>query len=137
MKFNKVIREYMEKVLSEKRTAANKADPETIAYLERRKAARAEIQAIVDRAREEAQEVLDRYSMDTECARFGEKTSAAKSVINYLDQYVADSKAAQAQRKREEERHQKQKDMMTDIELECALGADKAKFMELLESAEF
>ena len=36
MKFNKVIREYMEKVLNEKRTIADEADPETIAYATRR-----------------------------------------------------------------------------------------------------
>lgn len=50
MKFNKVIREYMEKVLNEKRTIADKADPETIAYTTRRKAAQTEVQTIIERA---------------------------------------------------------------------------------------
>lgn len=137
MKSNKVIREYMEKVLNEKRYAADKADPETIAYTTRRKAAQTEVQTIIERARNEVQEVLDRYSMDLTSIRFGETTPASKTIISYLDQYVANSKEAQAQRDRERERYQKQKDMMTDIELECALGADKAKFMEMLESVEF
>lgn len=137
MKFNKVIREYMEKVLNEKRYAADKADPETIAYINRRKAAQTEVQTIIERARNEVQEVLDRYSMDLTSIRFGEAAPASKAIINYLDQYVMNSKEAQAQRDRERERYQKQKNMMTDIELECALGADKAKFMEMLESVEF
>lgn len=137
MKFNKVIREYMEKVLNQKRIAADKADPETVAYAKRCKAARAEVQTIVDRARNEVQEVLDRYSMDLTSTRFGDKSPASKAIINYLDQYVMNSKEAQAQRDRERTRFDKQKEMMTDIELECALGADKAKFMEMLENVEF
>ena len=137
MKFNKVIREYMEKVLNEKRYAADKADSETIAYTNRRKAAQAEVKTIIERARDEVQEVLDRYSMDLTSARFGETAPASRNIINYLDQYVANSKEAQAQRDRERERYNKQKNMMTDIELECALGADKTKFMEMLESVEF
>lgn len=137
MKFNKVIREYMEKVLNEKRAAANETDPETIAYTERRRAAQNEIQAVIDRTRNEVQEVLDRYSMDLTSTRFGDKSPASKAIITYLDQYIMNSKEAQAQRDRERERYNKQKDMMTDIELECALGADKAKFMEMLGNVEF
>lgn len=51
MKFTKVIRSFMEKTLSEKRYAANKADPETQAYINRKQHAVDEIRAIVDRAR--------------------------------------------------------------------------------------
>lgn len=137
MKFNKVIREYMEKVLNEKRYAADKTDPETVAYENRRKRAQEEVKEIVDRARNEVQEVLDRYSMDLTSTRFGEKCPASRAIVSYLDQYVMNSKEAQAQRDRERERFNKQKDMMTDIELECALGADKTKFMEMLENTEF
>ena len=39
MKFTKVIRSYMEKTLTEKRLAANKADPEAQAYLNRKQCA--------------------------------------------------------------------------------------------------
>lgn len=137
MKFNKVIREYMEKVLDEKRTVADKADPETAAYITRRKAAQTEVQTIIERARNEVQEVLDRYSMDLTSTCFGEVVPASYAMVKFLDQYVKNSKEVQAQRDRERERYQKQVDKMTDIELECALGADKAKFMEMLESVEF
>ena len=137
MKFTKVIRSYMEKILDEKRYAANKADPETQAYLNRKQHAVDEIQAIVDRAQKEAQEVLDRYGMDMEVRRYGEKEEASKSVIQFYDQYVRSEKENNAQSKRESARYQHQKSIMEQIELDCALGADKESFMAMLNSATF
>ena len=137
MKFTKVIRSFMEKTLSEKRCAANKADPETQAYLNRKQHAKDEIQAIVDRARKEAQEVLDRYGMDMEVRRYGEKEEASKSVIQFYDQYVKSEKEVKAQNEREGARYQHQASIMEQIELDCALGADKESFMAMLNSATF
>lgn len=137
MKFTKVIRSFMEKTLSEKRYAANKADPETQAYLNRKQHAVDEIRAIVDRARKEAQEVLDRYGMDMEVRRYGEKEEASKSVIQFYDQYVKSEKEVKAQNEREGARYQHQTAIMEQIELDCALGADKESFMAMLNSATF
>ena len=137
MKFTKVIRSYMEKTLNEKRCAANKADPETQAYYNRKQHAKDEIQAIVDRARKEAQEVLDRYGMDMEVRRYGEKGGASKSVIQFCDQYVKSEKELKAKNERESARYKHQKDVMEQIELDCALGADKESFMAMLNSATF
>lgn len=137
MKFTKVIRSFMEKTLSEKRYAANKADPETQAYLNRKQHAKDEIQAIVDRARKEAQEVLDHYGMDMEVRRYGEKEEASKSVIQFYDQYVKSEKEVKAQNEREGARYQHQASIMEKIELDCALGADKESFMAMLNSATF
>ena len=137
MKFTKVIRSFMEKTLSEKRCAANKADPETQAYLNRKQHAVDEIRAIVDRARKEAQEVLDRYGMDMEVRRYGEKEEASKSVIQFYDQYVKSEKEVKAQNEREGARYQHQESIMEQIELDCALGADKESFMAMLNSATF
>ena len=137
MKFTKVIRSFMEKTLSEKRYAANKADPETQAYLNRKQHAVDEIRAIVDRARKEAQEVLDRYDMDMEVRRYGEKEEASKSVIQFYDQYVKNEKEVKAQNEREGARYKHQSDSMEQIELDCALGADKESFMAMLNSATF
>ena len=137
MKFTKVIRSFMEKTLSEKRYAANKADPETQAYLNRKQHAEDEIRAIVDRARKEAQEVLDRYDMDMEVRRYGEKEEASKSVIQFYDQYVKNEKEVKAQNEREGARYKHQSDIMEQIELDCALGADKESFMAMLNSATF
>ena len=86
MKFTKVIRSYMEKTLTEKRLAANKADPETQAYLNRKQHAEDEIRAIIERARNEAQEVLDRYGMDMEVRCYGEKEEASNAIIQFCNQ---------------------------------------------------
>ena len=137
MKFNKVIREYMEKVLNEKRTIADKADPETLAYLNRKQHAEDEIQAIVDRARKEAQEVLDRYGMDMEVRTFGSMEDASKAIISFHNQYVKSEKEFKAQNEREGARYKHQASIMEQIELDCALGADKESFMAMLNSATF
>ena len=137
MKFTKVIRSFMEKTLSEKRYAANKADPETQAYHNRKQHAEDEIQAIVDRARKEAQEVLDRYGMDMEVRRYGEKEEASKVIVQFSNQYVKNEKEVKAQNEREGARYKHQADIMEQIELDCALGADKESFMAMLNSATF
>ena len=137
MKFTKVIRSFMEKTLSEKRYAANKADPETQSYLNRKQHAEDEIQAIVDRARKEAQEVLDRYGMDMEVRRYGEKEEASKVIVQFSNQYVKNEKEVKAQNEREGARYKHQTDIMEQIELDCALGADKESFLAMLDSATF
>ena len=137
MKFTKVIRSYMEKTLDKKRCAANKVDPETQAYLNRKQHAEDEIQAIVDRARKEAQEVLDRYGMDMEVLRYGEMEDASKVIVQFFDQYVKSGKETKAQSERERARYQHQVDIMEQIELDCALGADKESFMAMLDKVSF
>ena len=137
MKFTKVIRSFMEKTLSEKRYAANKTDPETQSYLNRKQHAEDEIQAIVDRARKEAQEVLDRYGMDMEVRRYCEMEDASKAIIQFSDQYVKSEKETKAQSERERARYQHQVDIMEQIELDCALGADKESFMAMLDKVTF
>lgn len=137
MKFTKVIRSYMEKTLNEKRNIANNADLETQAYLNRKKCAENEIQAIIDRAQKEAREVLDRYGMDMEARRYGEKEDASKAIIQFYNQYVRNEKEVNAQRERESARYKHQADIMEQIELDCALGADKETFMTMLDKATF
>lgn len=137
MKFTKVIRSYMEKTLSEKRCAANKADPETQAYLNRKQCAENEIQAIVDRAQKEAREVLDRYGMDMVVRSFGSMEDAAKSIVPFNGSFVKNEKEAKARSERESARYKHQADIMEQIELDCTLGADKETFMAMLNSATF
>ena len=137
MKFTKVIRSYMEKTLNEKRCAANKADPETQAYLNRKQYAKDEIRAIVDRARDEAQEVLDRYGLDMSIRFYGDMVDASKAIISFHDQYIKSEKEFKAQIEREDVRYKHQAAIMEQIELDCALGADKESFMAMLNSATF
>lgn len=137
MKFTKVIRSYMEKTLTEKRLAANKVDSETQAYLNRKQCAENEIQAIVDRAQKEAREVLDRYDMDMAVRSYGSMEEASKVIIQFCNQYVKNEKEAKARSERESARYKHQADIMEQIELDCALGADKETFMEMLDKATF
>lgn len=137
MKFTKVIRSYMDKTLTEKRCAANKADPETQAYLNRKKCAENEIQAIVDEARYKVREVLDRYGMDMAVRSYGGMEDATKSIVPFNNQYVKSEKEFKAQSKRESERYNRQANIMEQIELDCALGADKEAFMAMLDKAIF
>ena len=137
MKFTKVIRSYMEKTLNEKRCAANKADPETQAYLNRKKSAENEIQAIVDEARYKVREVLDRYGMDMAVRSYGGMEDATKSVVPFNNSSVKNEKEVKAQNKRESERYNRQANIMEQIELDCALGADKETFMAMLDKATF
>ena len=137
MKFTKVIRSYMEKTLNEKRCAANKADPETQAYLNRKKSAENEIQAIVDEARYKVREVLDRYGMDMAVRYYGGMEDATKSIVPFNNQYVKSEKEFKAQSERESARYKHQADIMEQIELDCALGADKETFMAMLDKATF
>ena len=138
MKFTKVIRNYMEKTLDEKRMAANKADPITAAYVNRRKCAINEIQSIVDAACVEVQDVLFRYGMDDKIKAYdGTEEDAAPSILYFRDQYVCNKKEARARDERERSRYAKQKNIMEQIELDCALGADKESFMTMLGGATF
>lgn len=137
MKFTKVIRSYMDKTLTEKRLAANKADPETQAYLNRKKCAENEIQAIVDEARYKVREVLDRYGMDMAVRSYGGMEDAAKTVVPFNNSSVKNEKEVKAQNKRESERYNRQANIMEQIELDCALGADKETFMAMLDKATF
>ena len=137
MKFTKVIRSYMEKTLNEKRCAANKADLETQAYLNRKQCAENEIQAIVDEARDKVREVLDRYGMDMAVRSYGSMEEASKTIIQFCNQYVKNEKEAKARSERESARYKHQADIMEQIELDCALGADKETFMAMLDKATF
>ena len=137
MKFTKVIRSYMEKTLNEKRYAANKADLETQAYLNRKQCAENEIQAIVDEARDKVREVLDRYGMNMAIRSYSGMEDAAESIVPLNNRYVMNAKEAKAQSEREGARYKHQESIMEQIELDCALGADKETFMAMLDKATF
>lgn len=137
MKFTKVIRSYMEKTLNEKRNIANKADPETQAYLNRKQCAEYDIQVIVNEARGKVREVLDRYGMDMVVHSYGSIEDATKSIVPFCNQYVKSEKEFKAKNERESARYKHQADIMEQIELDCALGADKETFMAMLDKATF
>lgn len=127
MKITKVIREFMEETLSEKRVAANKearAD-----YDARRKACIEEIEVLRESVREPVENILRKYDMDMEYAR-----KPMFDEIWYMrDSSIQNQKEVTDIREKERNRMDTQKQAIRDIELEMALGGNKEKFMEMLE----
>ena len=129
MKMTKVIREYMEETLSAKRVEMNK---ETRAdYDARRKACIDELEALRESMREPVENILRKYDMDMEYGSYNPKPMFDE--IWYMhDDSIQNQTELTAIRKKERGRMETQKKAMRDIELEMALGGDKAKFMEML-----
>ena len=130
MKMTKVIREYMEETLSAKRVEMNKearAD-----YDARRKACIDELEALRESMREPIENILRKYDMDMEYGSY--KPGPMFDEIWYMhDSSIQNQTELTAIREKERGRMETQKKAMRDIELEMALGGDKAKFMEMLE----
>ena len=129
MKMTKVIREYMEETLSAKRVEMNKearAD-----YDARRKACIDELEALRESMREPIENILRKYGMDMEYGSYNPKPMFDE--IWYMhDISIQNQNEFTAIREKERRRMETQKKAMRDIELEMALGGDKAKFMEML-----
>ena len=129
MKMTKVIREYMEETLSAKRVEMNKearAD-----YDARRKACIDELEALRENMREPIENILRKYGMDMEYGSY--KPGPMFDEIWYIhDSSIQNQTELTAIREKERRRMETQKKAMHDIELEMALGGDKAKFMEML-----
>ena len=129
MKMNKIIREYMEETLSAKRLEANKKSRAD--YDARRKACIEEIEALRDSMREPVEKILRKYGMDMEYGSYNPKPMFDE--IWYMhDSSIQNQTELTAIRKKEQGRMETQKTAIRDIELEMALGGDKAKFMEML-----
>ena len=129
MKMTKVIREYMEETLSAKRLEVNKKSRAD--YDARRKACIEEIEALRESMRESVENILHKYDMDMEYGSYNPKPMLDE--IWYMhDSSIQNQNELTAIREKERERMETQKKAMRDIELEMALGGDKAKFMEML-----
>lgn len=132
MKMTKVIREYMEEVLNAKRNEANKearAD-----YDARRKACIEEIEALRESLREPVNNILRKYGMDTEYTPSYYPKSMFDEVWSMHNSSIQHQTELGDIREKERNRMETQKQAIRDIELEMALGGDKAKFMEMLEN---
>ena len=131
MKMTKVIREYMEETLSAKRVEMNKearAD-----YDARRKACIDELNALRESMREPVENILRKYGMDMEYGSYN--PGPMFNEIWYMhDSSIQNQTELTAIREKECGRMETQKTAIRDIELEMALGGDKAKFMEMLDN---
>ena len=127
MKITKIIREFMEETLSEKRVAANKEARAN--YDARRKACMEEIEVLPESMREPVENILRKYDMDMEYAR----KPMFDEVWYVCNSNIQNQKELAIIRKKETERAETVKKAIHDIELEMALGGNKEKFMEMLE----
>lgn len=127
MKITKIIREFMEETLSEKRVAANKEARAN--YDARRKACMEEIEVLRESMREPVENILRKYDMDMEYAR----KPMFDEVWYVCNSNIQNQKELAIIRKKETERAETVKKAIHDIELEMALGGNKEKFMEMLE----
>ena len=130
MKMTKVIREYMEETLSAKRLEVNKearAD-----YDARCKACIDELKALRESMREPIENILRKYGMDMEYKWCSNVRPMFDEVWDMNESRIQNQNELAVIRNKETERAVNQQKAMHDIELEMALGGDKAKFMEML-----
>lgn len=127
MKITKIIREFMEETLSEKRVAANKTARAD--YDARRKACMEEIEVLRESMREPVENILRKYDMDMEYAR----KPMFDEVWYVCNSNIQNQKELAIIRKKETERAETVKKAIHDIELEMALGGNKERFIEMLE----
>ena len=130
MKMTKVIREYMDETLSAKRVEMNKkarAD-----YDARRKACIDELNALRESMREPVENILRKHGMGTEYKWYSDMRQTFDDVWEMNENRIQNENELTTIREKEQERMETQKTAMRDIELEMALGGDKAKFMEML-----
>lgn len=130
MKITKVIREFMEETLTTKRLEADKkarAD-----YDARRKACIEELEALRESMREPVENILCKHGMDTEYGRSYNPKPMFDEVWYMHDSSIQNQTELTAIREKERGRMETQKTAIRGIELEMALGGDKAKFMEML-----
>lgn len=130
MKITKVIREFMEETLSAKRLEANnkaRAD-----YDARREACIEELKALRESMREPIENILRKYDMDMEYGLY-KPEPMFDEVWEMSEGRIQNQNDLAVIRDKETKRAETQKKAMRDIELEMALGGDKAKFMEMLE----
>ena len=130
MKMTKVIREYMEETLSAKRVEVNKKSRAD--YDARRKACIDELNALRESMREPVENILRKYDMDMEYKWCSSMNPMFNEVWDMNESRIQNQTELAVIRDKETKRAENQRKAMHDIELEMALGGDKAKFMEML-----
>lgn len=135
MKFTKVIREFAEKTVCDKLSKVNKearAD-----YDNRRTACLEELRVARDAFSAQVEEIVSKHGFDTTVVKWGSEMSVGKAYCGGDEAMIRISEELKAIQKAEHERRNKMDEALKNLELECALGADKKAFMEMLEAITF
>ena len=135
MRITKVIRDYMEEVLTKKRLEAN--SKERAGYAARAKECEEELQKLLDTIHDEASRILKKYGMSERTLVCGRETDAFKAIFDFKPLYIKNIEEEKSFNDHAAGRYAAQKEEMKRIELEAALGADKDAFMAMLEEVTF
>ena len=135
MRITKVVREYMEEVLTKKRLEAD--NNERAEYDARREECKEELGKLLTSINEDALRILWKYGMDTEVKVYGNIKSTTKAIFNFNPLYIKNAGEEKVFETNAHNRHETQKEEMMRIELEAVLGADKDAFMAMLEAVTF
>lgn len=135
MRVTKVMREYVEKQLDEKRYALGKEY--RASYEARRKECYNIIKEKVAIFREEIDAILVSYNMNDPSIIRKEQGYNTREVISFYDNYITNTKEVEAHQAYDRELRNRQKEMLNAFYLECDLGINKEEFLAAVAAMNF
>lgn len=127
MRVTKVMREYVEKQLNEKRYALGKQN--RASYDTRREECIAAVKNKVEECRAEVDEILRAYNMDIPQEEDDCRGWSNREVVVFYDNHIRNDSEAEAHDKYERGLRKRQEEMLDAFYLECDLGINKEEFL--------
>lgn len=135
MRVTKVMREYVEKQLDEKRYALGKQN--RASYDARRKECIAAVKNKIEEYRVEVDEILRAYGMDIPQEEDDCRGWSNHEVVVFYDNHIRNSSEVEAHDKYANELRKRQKEMLDAFYLECDLGINKEEFLAAVAAMNF
>ena len=135
MRVTKVMREYVEKQLDEKRYALGKQN--RASYEARRKECIAAVENKVEECRAEIDEILRAYNMDIPQEEDNSRGWSNREVVTFYDNRIRNNSEAEAHDKYDRRLRERQKEMLDAFYLECDLGINKKEFLAAVAAMNF
>ena len=135
MRVTKVMREYVEKQLDEKRYALGKQN--RASYEARRKECIAAVKNKVEECRAEVDKILRAYNMDIPQEEDNSRGWSHREVVAFYDGHIRNNSEVEAHGKYERELRERQKEMLDAFYLECDLGINKEEFLAAVAAMNF
>ena len=135
MRVTKVMREYVEKQLNEKRYALDKQN--RTSYDARREECIAAVKNKVEECRAEVDEILRAYNMDIPQEEDNCRGWSHREVVTFYDGRIRNTSEVEAYDKYERRLRERQKEMLDAFYLECDLGINKDEFFAAVAAMNF
>ena len=135
MRVTRVMKEYVEKQVNEKRHALGVAN--RASYEARRKECVEIIRARVAEFRKEIDAILVSYNMDNPAVKREADGYNSREVISFYDGYVTNAKEVDGHRKYEQKLRDREREMLEAFYLECDLGINKEGFLSAVAALNF